>query len=99
MDKFIETPKVSEILYEEFMKPMNISAYKLAQSIHVPVSRIQEILHDRRKISVDTSLRLGKFFGVSERYFFDIQADVDIRNIKLQIQEELDSIDTYKAAL
>lgn len=98
MDKYIETPKVSEILYEEFMQPLNISAYKLAQVIHVPVSRIQEILHDKRKISIDTSLRLGKFFGVSERYFFDLQTDVDIRNKKLQIQEDLDSIDTYKAA-
>lgn len=99
MTKYIETPKVSEILYEEFMKPMNISAYKLAQEIYVPVSRIQEILHDRRKISVDTSLRLGKFFGVSERYFFDLQTDIDIRNTKLKIKDELDSIDTYKEAL
>ena len=45
MTDFIPTPKISEILWEEFMEPMGISAYKLAQAIHVPVSRIQDILH------------------------------------------------------
>ena len=69
----IETPKISEILYEEFMKPYNLSAYRLAKEIDVPVSRIQDILHDRRKITVDTSIRLGKFFGISERYFVNLQ--------------------------
>ncbi|MBQ1664266.1 MAG: HigA family addiction module antidote protein, partial [Clostridia bacterium] len=56
--KRIETPKVSEILLEEFMEPFGISAYRLAKDINVPVSRIQDILHDRRAITVDTSLRL-----------------------------------------
>ena len=65
----IQTPKISEILSEEFMKPLHVSAYKLAHSINVPVSRIQDILHDRRKITVDTSVRLGKYFGVSEMFF------------------------------
>ena len=68
----IQTPKISEILLEEFMKPLHVSAYKLAHSINVPVSRIQDILHDRRKITVDTSVRLGKYFGVSEMYFLKI---------------------------
>ena len=49
MADYIITPTIGEILREEFMEPMNISAYKLAQEIHVPVSRIQDILHDRRK--------------------------------------------------
>ena len=69
MKKIIETPKISEILFEEFMEPMGISAYRLAQEIHVPTSRIQDILHDRRKITADTSLRLAKYFGLSDRYF------------------------------
>ena len=60
MMDFITTPTIGEILREEFMEPMKISAYRLAQEIHVPVSRIQDILHDRRKITVDTSLRLAK---------------------------------------
>lgn len=92
MPDYITTPTISEILIEEFMKPYGISAYRLAQDIHVPVSRIQDILHDRRKITADTSLRLAKYFGVSDKYFLDIQTDIDIRNLKLSEQEELDSI-------
>jgi addiction module HigA family antidote len=53
MTGYIATPTVGEILQEEFMNPMNISAYKLAQEIHVPVSRIQDVLHDHRKITAD----------------------------------------------
>ena len=64
------------------MEPMGISAYRLAKDIHVPVSRIQEILRNKRKVTVDTSLRLGKYFGVSDRYFLDLQNDIDIRNQK-----------------
>ena len=75
MIKTIETHKMSEILLEEFMEPMGISADELAMSIHVPVARIQDILHGRRKITADTSLRLGRFFGVSDKYFLDIQND------------------------
>ena len=69
----IETPSIGEILQEEFMIPMGLSAYKLAQDIKVPVSRIQDILHNRRKITADTSLRLAKLFGVSDSYFLDMQ--------------------------
>ena len=98
MDNFIETPKMSEILYEEFMEPMGISAYKLAKSIHVPVSRIQDILHDRRKITADTSLRLGRFFGVSDKYFLDVQNDLDMRELRITIAEELNSINPCKLA-
>ena len=92
MNNRIETPKISEILYEEFMEPLGISAYKLAKDIDVPVSRIQEILHDRRKITVDTSLRLARYFGVSDRYFIDMQNDIEIRNMKIEMEESLKSI-------
>lgn len=97
MDMFIKTPEAGEILLEEFMKPLNISSYKLAHSICVPVSRIQDILHNRRKITADTSLRLSKFFGVSERYFLDIQNDIDLRKLKLEYGKELDAIQPYRA--
>ena len=64
MSDFIETPTIGEILSEGFLIPLGISAYKLAQEINVPTSRIQDILHNRRKITVDTSLRLAKFFWI-----------------------------------
>lgn len=98
MAKRIDTPKISEILFEEFMEPMGISAYKLAKDIHVPVSRVQDILHDRRGITVDTSLRLGKYFGVSESYFLNLQNEIDLRNTKLKISEELESIQPLRTA-
>ena len=78
------------------MEPLGISAYRLAQSINVPVSRVQDILHDRRKITADTSLRLAKFFGVSDRYFLDIQNDIDIRNLKIQLANEIAKIPVYQ---
>lgn len=98
MAKRIDTPKISEILFEEFMEPLGISAYKLAKDIHVPVSRVQDILHDRRGITVDTSLRLGKYFGVSESYFLNLQNEIDLRNTKLKLSEELESIQPLRTA-
>lgn len=97
MANYIPTPTMGEILREEFMEPMGISAYRLAQDIHVPVSRIQDILHDRRKVTADTSLRLARYFGVSERYFLDIQNDIDIRTLKETIGDDLASIRVCQA--
>lgn len=94
MTGLTSTPTVGEILKEEFMEPMGISAYKLAQDIFVPTSRVQDILHDRRKITVDTSLRLGKYFGVSDEYFLKLQNDIDIRTAKLALKDEIAKIET-----
>ena len=84
---------------EEFLQPMNLSAYKLAKELHVPVSRIQDILHNRRKITPDTSLRLAKYFEVSDRYFLDMQIDIDMRETKEQIAEEIEGIRPYSTAI
>ena len=98
MNDHIETPTMGEILREEFLEPLGISAYKLAHEIHVPTSRIQDILHGRRKITADTSLRLARYFGVSEKYFLDIQNDIDIRNMKVELKDEIASIPVYQYA-
>ena len=74
------------------MIPLGISAYRLANDIDVPVSRIQDILHDRRKITADTSIRLGRYFGVSENYFLNLQSDIDIRNAKVEIGDAIKEI-------
>ena len=94
----IETPSTGEILQEEFMIPMGLSAYKLALDIKVPVSRIQDILHGRRKITADTSLRLAKLFGVSDAYFLDMQNEIDMRNLKMLLADELAEIHTLQYA-
>ena len=98
MNKTIVAPTVGEILREEFMEPLGISSYALAKAINVPASRIQDILHDRRKITADTSLRLAKYFGVSDRYFLNIQNDLDVRKLKTAMRVELASIPVYAQA-
>ena len=98
MDR-IEIPKMSEFLGEDFMKPLHLSAYKLAKDIGVPVSRIQDILHDRRKITADTSIRLGKYFGVSENFFLNLQNDIDMREAKRLIEDDLKTIKPLNRSL
>ena len=98
MKKHIKTPTIGEILNEEFFAPLGLSAYKVAQAINVPVSRIQDILHDRRRITVDTSLRLAKFLGVSDDYFISLQDDIDIRNLKIELSKELEEIKPFAIA-
>ena len=95
----VATPNISDILKHEFMNPMNLSAYKLAQSIHVPTSRIQDILHGKRKITPDTSVRLGRFFGVSDRFFLNIQNDIDIRELVGKHGDDISAIKPYKEVL
>lgn len=67
--KKIPTPKISEYLKEDFMEPLDLSAYALVKAIHVPTSRIQEILQNKWCISIDTSIRLGKYFSLPDDYF------------------------------
>ena len=98
MAEYIETPTMGEILNEGFLIPLGLSAYKVAQEIKVPTSRIQDILHNRRRITVDTSLRLAKFFGVSDGYFMALQDDIDIRNAKLELAPQLEEIKAYAYA-
>ena len=96
MSDYIETPTMGEILKEEFMIPMGLSSYKLAHEIHVPVSRIQAILNSGRKITPDTSLRLARYFGVSDRYFLNIQDDLDMRQLKATMKDEISAIKPYQ---
>ncbi len=67
-----------EILMEEFLKPIGISQYKLAKDISVPARRINEIVHCKRSVSADTALRLSLYFGLSERFWLNLQARYDL---------------------
>jgi len=62
-----------EVLLEEFLKPMGISQYRLAKDISVPPRRINEIVHGKRAVTADTSLRLSQYFGTSERFWMNLQ--------------------------
>jgi addiction module HigA family antidote len=67
-----------EVLLEEFLKPMGLSQYRLAQDIRVPPRRINEIVHGLRGVSADTALRLARYFGTTERFWLNLQAQYDL---------------------
>jgi len=69
-----------EILLEDYMTPMGFTQSSLARAIGVPPRRINEIVHGRRAITLDTSLRLGRYFGQSPRFWLNIQTECDLRN-------------------
>lgn len=71
-------PHPGEVLREEFLEPLEITAYRLARDIAVPQTRIGEILAGRRGISVDTALRLSRYFGQSDAFWINLQRDYEI---------------------
>ena len=81
-----------EILLEEFLKPMNLSQYRLAKDIHVPPRRINEIVKGKRAITADTALRLSRFFGMSEGFWLDLQSDYDLEKTRENLHEEMGRI-------
>jgi len=89
-----------EILLEEFLKPMKISQYRLAKDISVPPRRINEIVHGTRSVSTDTALRLSRYFGLSERFWLNLQTryDIETQKDKLEgrIEEEVKVLATKK---
>ena len=78
-----------EILIEEFLKPMEISQYRLAKDISVPARRINEIVQGKRAITPDTALRLSKYFGLSERFWINLQARYDLETEKDKLKDRL----------
>jgi antitoxin HigA-1 len=81
-----------EILLEEFLNPMGITQYRLAQAISVPARRINEIVHGKRAISPDTALRLSRALGTSDRFWMNLQTRYDLDIANSQHHEEFDQI-------
>lgn len=81
-----------ELLLEEFLKPMNLSQYRLAKEIGVPAQRIGEIVKGRRAITADTDLRLCRFFGLSDGYWLRAQAAHDTELTREQLKPTLAQI-------
>jgi len=81
-----------EILQEEFLKPLKISAYKLSKDINIPQTRTSEILKGRRKITADTALRLSYYFGNSAKFWLGLQNDYDLEEEKKAKLGELKQI-------
>jgi antitoxin HigA-1 len=88
-EKLLPPIHPGEVLMEEFLEPMGISQYRLAKDIRVPPRRINEIVHGKRSISPDTALRLSLYFGLSERFWINMQARYDLEVEKDRLQDRL----------
>jgi addiction module HigA family antidote len=95
MRKSTHLPLVTpgEILAEEFLKPLQLSEYRLAHAIQVPPRRINEIVHGKRAISVDTAYRLSQFFGTTPHFWLNLQNSYELR--RLEREGALPTIERY----
>jgi addiction module HigA family antidote len=87
-----------EILIEEFLKPLEISAYRLSKELSIPQTRISQIIKGNRRITADTALRLSKFFGTSAKFWLGLQDDYDIEQESILRKLELESIKQHQTA-
>ena len=81
-----------EILQEEFLIPLSITAYRLSKETFIPQTRISEIIKGNRRITADTALRFAKFFGTSAKFWLGLQDDYDLEEEKINREKELDNI-------
>mgnify|MGYP000240392563 FL=1 len=90
MTKLLEEIHPGEILLEDFMKPMSITARQLAADIDVSPSRISDIVHGARPITADTAIRLGLFFRMDPKFWLNLQMEYDMRVAKRTLQKEIE---------
>ena len=87
-----------EILREEFLKPLGISAYELAKRLHVPGPRVNDIVLERRGISADTAVRLSRFFGTTEQFWLNLQGAYEVSRVLTEQAAEIERIEPRAAA-
>lgn len=83
-----------EILLEEFLKPMEISAYRLSKDVGIPQTRTSQIIKGKRRVTADTALRFAKYFGTSVKFWLGLQNDFDIEEELTKLNSELEKIPT-----
>ncbi|WP_282779517.1 HigA family addiction module antitoxin [Phaeodactylibacter xiamenensis] len=81
-----------EILFFEFMEPLQITAYRLSKDLHIPQTRISAIIKGKRRVTADTALRLSKYFGTSAKFWLGLQDDYDIEEERNRKSVELEAI-------
>jgi addiction module HigA family antidote len=87
-----------EVLREEFLQPMEITAHALAMAVQVPAPRINDVVRERRAVTVDTALRLAKYFGTSAEFWMGLQTDFDMANARVRMADALARIVSREAA-
>ncbi|WP_193098101.1 HigA family addiction module antitoxin [Burkholderia sp. Z1] len=96
MPRQVSYPHPGEILQEEFLTPMGVTAYRLAKDIGVDQTRISEIIAGTRSVTVDTGLRLSRFFGTSDEFWTGLQLDYDTAHMKDEMARTLESIRRFE---
>lgn len=86
-----------EVLQQEFLIPLGLSAYKLSKDIGIPQTRVSEILKGNRRVTADTALRLSKYFGNSAKFWLGLQDDFDLEEEKQTKSKEFDSIGQFRS--
>ena len=89
-EKLLPPIHPGEILREDFLRPLQLSMNKLAMDLHVPVTRIAEIIHERRGITPDTALRLARYFNTSARFWLNLQAAYDLEVAEDELAREIE---------
>ena len=87
-----------EVLVEDFLMPLGLSQYRLAKDISVPARRINEIAHGKRGVSADTAIRLARYFGTTERFWLNLQAQYDLDVEHDRLGDRLDTEVTARAS-
>lgn len=98
MSKSLTLPTPGEILATEFLEPIGITQYRLAQAIHVPQTRIAAIVKEGRSITADTALRLARFFGTTVEFWLNLQSQYDADTARAAIAADLATIEPFAAA-
>lgn len=92
MDERFELPTVGDILVEEFLTPLNITPYRLSKDLGVSSSSILDLIHGKRKITVEMSLRLSKYFGTTSKFWLNMQNELDLRQAEIKLEKDLAKI-------
>lgn len=91
----LATPKMGDILRDEFLDPLEVTAYRLAKDISVSTSTILDIVHNKRKISVEMAIRLSKYFGNSSKFWLNLQNELELREMEIKKVKEFEKIKQY----
>lgn len=93
----LETPGLGDILREEFLLPLELSAYRLAKDINVSTSTVLDIVHNRRALSVEMALRFSRYFGNSWRFWLNLQNEIEVRKVMHKKENEITQIKEYSS--
>lgn len=95
----IPTPTVGEILKEEFLEPLGLTAYRLAKDLNLSTTTVLDILNGKRKITVETAMRLSRYFGNSAKFWLNLQNDIDLRIQSEKPHKNIDKIRPFQRNL